>query len=158
MEQTAVEWTEWLTHRILFWETDNKKKGQILRAFHHFAMYALLTMIFVSHVIYPAFWLQTILFFLCVPIWGHHVLTHGCVISKVEQKLIGDTSSFIDPYLNLFYIEVPESAKPGLVTLGSTLVVGTLGLEWVSRVSHKLIPLIRGLSPESTQALNILEV
>lgn len=158
MEQTAVEWTEWITHRILFWESDDKKKGEILRAFHHFTMYALLTMIFVSHVIYPAFWFQSMVFFLCIPIWAHHVLTHGCVVSKVEQKLIGDTSSFIDPFLALFNIEVPDAAKPGLVTLGSTLFVITMGLEWVSRVSHKVIPLIRGLSPVSTQALNILEV
>jgi len=158
MEKTAVEWTEWLTHSILFWETDDKKKGHILRAFHHFAMYGLLTLIIVSHVIYPAFWLQTILLFLCIPVWAHHVLTHGCVVSKVEQKLIGDTSSFIDPYLNLFAIEVPETAKPGLVTLGSTLVVGTLTLEWISRVSHKVIPLLRGLVPTSSPVLNILEV
>ena len=158
MEHTAVEWTEWLTHRIFFWETDDKKKGKILRAFHHFAMYGLLTLIIVSHVIYPAFWLQTVLLAFCILVWSHHVLTHGCVVSKVEQKLIGDTSSFIDPYMELFGIELPEPSKPGIVTLGSTLVVGTLTLEWISRVSHKVIPLLRGLSPASTQALNILEV
>ena len=158
MEQTAVEWTEWLTHRILFWESDDKKKGKILRAFHHLCSHGLLALIFVSHTLYPAFWLQTLILMYCIFIWVHHIMTNGCVISKVEQKLIGDHENLIDPYLELFHIEVEESSKPGIVTLGSTLIVGTLTLEWISRVSHKAIPLLRGLSPESSQALNILEV
>jgi hypothetical protein len=140
MQKYAVEWTEWIVHTVLFWETDNAKKGRILRAIHHAGVYALLTLIIVSHTIYPAFWLQTILLAFCFLVWVQHILTHGCVISKVEQKLIGDESSFLDPFLELYQIEASEFSKQGILTLGSSLFLALLSLEWISRVFHKIIP------------------
>jgi hypothetical protein len=155
MEQTATEWTEWLVHRIFFWETDDVKKGRIVRTLHHGAMFALATMIVVTHTVYPAFWLQTIVLGCCLLIWIQHVLTNGCVISRVEQKLIGDDVSFVDPFLDLFHIEANETSKHGIVILGSTVVVGLLSLEWVSRVFHKLIPFVRSQIGASLSALHI---
>ena len=140
MESYAVEWTEWIVRTLLFWEEDDVRKGLILRTFHHATMYALGTLIIVSHTIYPAFWLQTLVLGLCILIWVQHVVTHGCVISKVEQKLIGDTESFVDPFLMMFRIEMTHESKSGLVILGSTLVVTLLSLEWVGRVFHKVVP------------------
>lgn len=141
MESYAVEWTEWVVRTVLFWETDDARKGLILRTLHHAVMYALGTLIIVSHTIYPAFWLQTLVLGACVLIWIQHVLTHGCVISKVEQKLIGDSESFVDPFLSMFHIDMTHDSKSGLVILGSTLVVGLLSLEWVARVHHKVVPI-----------------
>jgi hypothetical protein len=143
MEKTAVDWTEWLVHRVFFWEDDDGKKGRIVRTLHHAATYILGTLIIVSHVIYPAFWLQTILLGFCTIVWIQHVLTHGCVISKVEQRLLKDEVSFLDPYLEIFGVEVNEKSKQGILIMGSTLSVGILTLEWVSRLSHKLIPLLK---------------
>ena len=105
MERYAVDWTEWLVHIILFWESDNKKKGRILRAVHNAGVYALLTLIIVSHVIYPAFWFQSIVFGFCLLVWIQHILTNGCVISKVEQRLLEDENSFLDPYLELLNVK-----------------------------------------------------
>ena len=143
METQAVEWTEWLVHRIFFWETDDKKKGRILRAFHHFLSYALLTLIVIAHTIYPAFWLQTVLLGISSLVWMHHVATHGCVVSKVEQKLLGDSTSFLDPFLELFDIEASERSKQGILILGSTLGVSILALEWFSRVHHKVFSIAK---------------
>lgn len=143
MEKTAVDWTEWLVHRVFFWEEDDAKKGRIVRALHYAATYILGTMIVVSHVLYPAFWLQTLLLGIYTLVWLQHVLTHGCVISKVEQRLLKDESSFLDPYLELFGIEANEKSKQGILMLGSTVVVTALTLEWIGRLSHKLIPLLR---------------
>lgn len=134
METQATDALEWLVHRVLFWETDNKRKGRILRAFHTFGVYALLTLIVVSHVVYPAFWLQTLLFLFCVCVWAQHVVTHGCVFSKVEQRLMEDDVSFMDPYLELFHITIDNESKKGLLVLGSTIATFMLGLEWLSRV------------------------
>lgn len=142
METYAVEWTTWFVHTVLFWETDDVRKGEIVRTIHHAISYLLFALVVISHTIYPAFWLQTIVFFFCVCIWIQHVLTNGCIISKVEQKLIGDTVSFIDPFLHIFRITVDEPSKPGILILGSTIGVTVLGLEWCSRVIHKLIPLV----------------
>ena len=143
MEEAALEWTEWVVHKLFFWETDNKRKGQIARALHHFASYALITLIFVSQLVYPRFWLQTIVMVFCAATWVQHVLTNGCIISKVEQKLIGDSSSFIDPYLALFNIEVAsEQSKIGILILGSTITVGLLGMQWGGRFYHEILPTI----------------
>lgn len=141
MESYAVEWTEWVVRTGLFWESDDARKGLIVRTLHHAIMYALGTLVIVSHTIYPAFWLQTLVLGACVLIWIQHVLTHGCVISKVEQKLIGDSESFVDPFLSMFRIEMTHESKSGIVILGSTLVVGLLSLEWIARIHHKLIPI-----------------
>jgi hypothetical protein len=140
METYAVEWTEWVVHRVLFWETDDAKKGRILRALHHFLSYSLIFLVVLAHTLYPAFWLQTLVLFGCGLVWVHHILTHGCVISKVEQKLIGDTGSFLDPFLDLFGIEATERSKQGILMMLSTVAIFVLTLGWFGRLHHKVIP------------------
>jgi hypothetical protein len=142
MESFATEWTEWAVHTILFWETDNERKGKILRWVHHFMTNALLIMIVVSHTIYPAFWLQTFILVFSIFAWLQHLTCNGCVISKVEQKLIGDSKSFVDPFLELFHIEPTKELSIAFLILGSTIGVGLLSLEWIARVHHKLLPLV----------------
>lgn len=156
MEKTAVDWTEWIVHRFFFWEEDDAKKGRILRAIHHAGTYILLTLIAVSHILYPAFWLQTLILGFCILVWIQHVLTHGCVISKVEQRLLKDESSFVDPYLELFGIEATEKSKQGILILGSTIGVAVLSLEWVSRLSHKVIPILKSQIPAVPPVLHTL--
>jgi hypothetical protein len=156
MEQTATEWAEWTIRHVFFWEPDDAKKGRIVRAIHHAVMFGLSTMILVSHTVYPAFWLQTLVLGFCFLIWGQHVLTNGCVLSKVEQKWIGDEASFVDPFLDLFHVEANEASKRGIVILGSTVVVSLLSLEWVSRVFHKIIPFVKGQLLTSLSTLHIL--
>jgi hypothetical protein len=142
MESFATEWTEWAVHTILFWETDDERKGKILRWVHYFMTNALLIMIVVSHTIYPAFWLQTFILIFSIFAWLQHITCNGCVISKVEQKLIGDSKSFVDPFLELFHIEPTKELSIAFLILGSTIGVGLLGLEWIARVHHKLLPLV----------------
>lgn len=156
MERYAVDWTEWMVHTALFWETDSKKKGRIVRAFHHAATYALLTLILVAHVIYPAFWFQSIVFGFYLIVWIQHVLTNGCVISKVEQRLLEDEFSFIDPYLELFNVKTDNDSKPGILILGSTVVMGCLGLEWVARAIYKLKKVLELQVPISEPIRRIL--
>jgi hypothetical protein len=142
MEPVATEWTEWIVHRIMFWETDPVRKGKILRYVHHFISTALIVLIIISHTLYPAFWLQTIVLFFCVLVWLQHITCNGCVISKVEQKLIGDSESFVTPILEAFHLKPTQELAVATVIMGSTLGVFLLGLEWLARVHHKTIPLI----------------
>jgi len=141
MEAFATEWTEWTVNKVMFWEEDPVRKGKILRYIHHFLSNALIILIIVSHTLYPAFWLQTIVLFFCVLVWLQHITCNGCVISKVEQKLIGDTESFVTPILEAFHLEPTQELAVAFVIMGSTLGVFLLGLEWLSRVHHKLIPI-----------------
>ena len=147
MQSTAVEWAEWVVHRVFFWETDPVKKGRILRALHHACMYLLLSLLVISHTIYRALWLQTFVLLCCSLIWAQHILTHGCISSKVEQRLIGDESSFVDPFLDIVGIEANEASKQGIVILGSSAVTGVLALEWLARVLSRLSTLARGGVP-----------
>jgi hypothetical protein len=153
METLAVEWTEWVVDKLLFWEPDKKRKGRILRAAHHFFSYAILILIIISHTLYPAFWLQTSLLFLYSLIWLHHVVTNGCVVSKIEQRWLEDDSSFIDPFLDIVHVDVSNESKPGILILGSTLVIFMLSLEWVSRLRHYVTPLLIRLVESHPPAL-----
>lgn len=142
METIATEWTEWFVHKIMFWETDNARKGKLLRLVHHFISTSMIVLIVVSHTIYPAFWLQTLVLFFWVLVWIQHITCNGCISSKVEQKLIGDTESFVSPILEAFHLKPTQELAIAVVVMGSTLGVFLLGLEWLARIHHKLIPLV----------------
>jgi len=141
MEAFAVEWTEWTINKVMFWEEDPVRKGKILRYIHNFLSNTLLVLIVISHTLYPAFWLQTIILFICVLVWLQQVACNGCVVSKVEQKLIGDTESFVTPIMEVFHLEPTTELATVFIIVGSTLVVFLLGLEWIARIHHKLIPI-----------------
>jgi len=141
METIATEWTEWAVHKTLFWEEDPVRKGKIVRYIHDFMSNALIILIVISHTLYPAFWLQTVVLFITVLVWLQHVACNGCIVSKVEQKLIGDTRSFATPILEVYHIEPTKELTNALVILGSSVSVFFLSLEWLARVHHKLIPL-----------------
>jgi len=154
MQATALEWTEWAINTVMFWEPDEKKRAKIVRAAHHFFSYGLMTMIIVSHTIYPAFWFQTALLVVCIMVWIHHLLTGGCIISKLEQKWLGDTESFVDPFLVLFNIRLmPDDDRSGFVTMGSTFAVFFLTLEWLSRASHVAWKLLLARGPQIVSTL-----
>ena len=60
--------------------------------------------------------------------------------SKVEQKLIGDSTSFIDPVLQLFKLEPTQELTIFTLIVISTMATNILWLEWIARVHHKLFP------------------
>jgi hypothetical protein len=140
METVATEWMEWAINKVLFWEEDPIRKGKIVRYIHDFMSNALIILIVISHTLYPAFWLQTVILFICIIVWLQHLACNGCVMSKVEQKLIGDTNSFATPILEVYHIEPTKELTSALVILGSSVSVFFLSLEWFARVHHKLLP------------------
>jgi hypothetical protein len=142
MEAWAVENYEWGVHKLLFWESDDVQKGRIVRIVHYFIAYALIFLVAFSHLIYPAFWLQTLTLFFVSIVWLQHVTCNGCVSSKVEQKLIGDSSSFIDPLLQIFKIEPTKELAIFTLIVVSTIGTNVLWLEWIARVHHKMFPVV----------------
>ena len=154
MQALAIEWTEWAINTVMFWEPDEKKRAKIVRAVHHFASYGLITMIIISHTVYPAFWFQSYVLFLCILVWVQHIATGGCVISKIEQKWLGDRESFVDPIVELFHIKLaPEDDRSGFVTLVSTVATFFLTLEWISRASHVAWSVARDQGPRLVSTL-----
>ena len=142
MEESAVNWTEWAVKRVLFWEEDDVKRGKIVRALHSGFTYMMLLLIALSFTLIPAFWFQTILLCLSGVIWLHHILFHGCVVSKVEQRLLKDETSFLDPYLDLFGVEATERSKQGILMMLSTVGITLFTLAWGGRVVREIVPLL----------------
>jgi hypothetical protein len=126
-------WFERIVRWIFFWESDDKKLGVLLRFLHHSIVYCMGILYVLNHTIIPSYLLFCGLYICFFIIWVHHILTGGCLSSKVEQRLIGDSKSFVDPILEAFHIPITEKSTIGVVILGSTLVMGMLTFELTSR-------------------------
>ena len=155
MEETAVNWTEWVIHRIFYWEEDNAKKGRLVRAIHTGTSYVILLMVVLSFTLLRAFWIQTILLGICGLIWLQHILVHGCVFSKVEQRLLEDETSFLDPFLELVGVEANERSKQGILMMLSTIGMAMFTLAWVGRVQSEIVPLLTAQARAVAPALHI---
>jgi hypothetical protein len=66
-------------------------------------------------------------------IWIQHFLTGGCVISKIEQKLLGDSNSFVDPILKILNMDTTKENSQGIVVYTSSLALGMSLMELVAR-------------------------
>ena len=154
MEETAVNWTEWLVKRI-FGDDDNAKTGRIVRAIHHGASYLLLGCVVLSFTLVPALWFQTVILGLCTLVWMQHMLFHGCLLSKVEQRLLKDETSFLDPYLDLFGIEASERSTQGILMLLSTVSLSIFTLAWGGRMMREVLPLLTAQVKVVAPALHI---
>jgi hypothetical protein len=138
MEETAVNWTEYVVKRM-FGE-DDEKTGRIVRAIHAAVTYMALLSVVLSFTLIPAFWFQTLLLFFCGLVWLQHIVFHGCVFSKVEQRLLKDETSFLDPYLQLFDVEATERSKQGILMMLSTIGMVMFTLAWGGRLTREVLP------------------
>ena len=154
MEETAVNWTEWLVKRI-FGEEDDAKTGRLVRTIHTAVSYSLILLVVLSFTLIPAFWFQTILLGACGLVWVQHMLFHGCLFSKVEQRLLKDTTSFLDPYLELFEVEATERSKQGILMMLSTTAIFVLTLAWGGRLTREILPQLTALGKAVAPALHI---
>jgi hypothetical protein len=115
--------------KIFFWESDPIRIGKLIRVLHTNITYLLFFSIIAVHTIIPSYFLLVILYLIWFCVWAHHVLTGGCIISKIEQRLIGDKTSFIDPILEVFNIPVTPQTTTGAIVMGSTLILFMMTLE-----------------------------
>jgi hypothetical protein len=155
MEETAVNWTEWLIHRIFYWEEDNAKKGRLVRAIHTGVSYMILIMVVLSFTLLRALWIQTALVAVCGLVWVQHMLFHGCLFSKVEQRLLEDETSFLDPFLELVGVEANERSKQGILMMLSTVGMAMFTLAWTGRVQTEILPLLTAQARAVAPALHI---
>jgi hypothetical protein len=124
---------EYLLKRLFFWEDDQKKIGGLIRFLHHGIIYTLVAWYIMIHTALPSYFLFLIFYAIIFIIWLHHILIGGCVLSRLEQKFIGDTSSFVDPIMEAFHIPVTSESTEGIVILGSSLILAMLTFELIAR-------------------------
>jgi hypothetical protein len=119
--------------KLFFWETDPVRIGKLIRFLHHSIVYIIGISIILVHTVIPSYFLLCMVYLACVLIWIQHITTGGCLSSKLEQRLIGDKTSFVDPILEVFNIPITPQTTSGIVIMGSTLVVFMLSLELCAR-------------------------
>jgi hypothetical protein len=119
--------------KLIFWESEPVRIGKLIRLIHTNIVYILFFSLIIIHTIYPSYFLLLILYIIYFCIWVHHVLTGGCIISKLEQRLIGDNNSFIDQLLDVFNIPITPQTTSGIIVMGSTVVMFMLSLELSAR-------------------------
>ena len=124
---------ELITKKIFFWETDPVRIGKLIRFTHHSIVYIIGISIIIVHTVLPSYFLLCLVYLVCLLIWIQHITTGGCISSKLEQRLIGDNTSFIDPILEVFNIPITPQTTSGIVVMGSTLMIFMMSLELCAR-------------------------
>jgi len=122
-----------LFKKLFFWETDPIRIGKLIRIFHNNSMYLLFFSIIIVHTVVPSYFLLLVIYVIYFCIWLHHILTGGCIISKLEQRLIGDSNSFVDPILEIFNIPITPQTTTGAVIMGSSIILFMMTLEISAR-------------------------
>jgi hypothetical protein len=133
IQKYMINILEVVVKKIFFWENDEKRIGKLIRFLHHASMYLLAIMLILAHTVFPSYILLFIVYVFCLLIWIQHIVTGGCIVSKLEQKLIGDKNSFVDPILEAFHIPITEQTTVGITILGSTCVLLMMTLELSAR-------------------------
>jgi hypothetical protein len=133
IHQFLERWTEKGLRSLFFWESDDKKLGGLIRFFHRGIIYLLIMYGIMVHTVFPSYLLLIGLYISLLLIWIQHIICGGCIVSKIEQKLIGDSSSFVDPILDLFNIPITPESSIGVNIMISTLLVIFITFELFSR-------------------------
>jgi hypothetical protein len=124
---------EFVLRKIFFWEDDDKRVGSLIRFLHHGIIFTMVAWYVMIHTVVPSYTLFLIFYGIMFIIWFHHLLTGGCVLSRLEQKFIGDDKSFVDPIMEAFHIPITPESTDGVVILGSTGIFAMLTFELVAR-------------------------
>ena len=85
------------------------------------------------HTVFPSYLAFLGLYLGCFLIWIHHILSKGCCLNRIEQKLIGDTHTFVGPIMEIYNIPITPESTDGITILGATVVMFFLTFEWLSR-------------------------
>jgi len=135
MEKT-VELMEKFARFTYKWiATEDEILGEIIYTLHTFGSLTLLTLIGVSHTIYPVFWFQFAIFCVIFCVWIQHILLKTCIITCLESKFIKNHNRvmLIDGLLKLLGMPVTPETQTGVMLLWSTGSLIFLGLELVAR-------------------------
>ena len=117
---------KWLTNEA-------EALGYILGSIHFMTSIFLFLLVIVSHTLYPAFWLQGVVFILLSVIWMQHVFLKVCISIVAEKKFTNNISPFHKLVEDVFGLSSHEFGNY-LVT-AETIALGCFGLELISRMS-----------------------
>jgi hypothetical protein len=119
----------WITH-------DGEILGYILGVVHFMTSIIIFMLLFVSHTIYPALWLQGIVLLCMFVIWFQHVILKVCISIVAEEKLTKGQAPFfglVNDVSNLFKIPFDRFIENLLIA--ETISVACFTLAFIGRVS-----------------------
>lgn len=115
--------------------------GYILAVFHFIISAGLVTLLVISHTIYPSVWLKLFVFVCLFLIWLQHIALDICIVSVWEKQL---TTGGITPFhrivqdvLSMFNLTLADYDTYLIITEG--VAVGCFGLELISHLSEYLL-------------------
>jgi hypothetical protein len=119
------------------WITDKDEiLGEIVYILHVFGFWTLMVLVVLSHTIYPVFWFQAVIFSFISLVWFQHIVLRTCVLSSIEQRLLGPgCHTMIDSLLDIFGVPLQTETRAGITLMLSTAGVMFLGLELTARSS-----------------------
>jgi hypothetical protein len=111
--------------------------GYILAVFHFIISAGLITLLIISHTIYPSVWLKLFVFTCLLLIWLQHVALDICIVSVWEKQLTtGEITPFhriVKDVLSMFNLTLKDYDTYLIITEG--VAVGCFALELISHLS-----------------------
>jgi len=121
---------KWIQFLYKWLTTEGEALGYIL-GFIHFMLFILLLLgVIISHTIYPAFWLQLLIFSVIFIVWLQHIFLKVCVSIVAEKEFTNNISPFHELLETVFNISTNDFTNYFIVA--ETVGLGCLGLELVS--------------------------
>jgi hypothetical protein len=119
----------WITH-------DGEILGYILGVLHFMISIVIFILLFISHTLYPALWLQGVTLFCMALIWFQHVILKVCISIVAEEKLTNGRAPFfgiVNDISNVFRIPLDRFIENLLVA--ETISVACFTLAFIGRIS-----------------------
>ena len=116
----------WLT-------TDGEVLGYILGVVHFVMSMTIISMVLVSHTLYPTFLFQLGVFACLFIIWLQHIFLKVCISIVAERSLTKHEPPFYKIIRDVLGINPNEFTT--YFVIGETVAVGCFGLELISKLS-----------------------
>ncbi len=124
---------EVILRTILFWETEDKRIGSLLKVGHQYIVAFIVICYVLVHTFIPSYWFMVAVWIVVVTTWLQHILLGGCVLTRLEIKLTGEKTTIVDPILDLFQIPITPKSQMGITILFSTISSVFLTFELFTR-------------------------
>lgn len=115
--------------------------GYILAVFHFIISAGLVTLLIISHTIYPSVWLKLFVFVCLVLIWLQHVVLDICIVTVWESQLTtGEITPFhriVKDIMSMFNLTLKDYDAYLIIT--ESVAVGCFALELISHLSVYLM-------------------
>lgn len=121
-----------------WWVKEAEVIGYIVGVFHTLLAVTLAVLVIVSHTIYPAFWLQCVIFVCLALILIQHIVLKVCIMTVAEENLTQQKSIFHEVIGHYLGHVTLQDAMTYLVLIES-IAVACFGLEITSRISTYLL-------------------